>query len=142
MQSDIYQHYEASGEEGTKMKLKDLTYQVLKNAVSMVEVAMGAHQILNSQENVEFKQRNAIEQHLIGLRNDFLTHTISSNTVIMNSINNFRNVVVANEDSSHIGRQLNNITNNIQNEWNKNSVNPTKLRDKLTDLLRIVDPES
>jgi hypothetical protein len=79
MQSDIYQNYDHSGDDATKTKLKDLTYQIMKNAVSMVEMAVGAHKIINDQENAEFKNRNAMEQHLINLRNGFLTQAVANN---------------------------------------------------------------
>jgi hypothetical protein len=106
MQSEIYQNFDACGEESTKLKLRDITFQVLKNAVSLVEVSTAVHKILNSQENIAFKQKNAIEQHLITLRNEFLTYSINSNSVITSTLNNFRNSIVTYEDSSTIANSL------------------------------------
>jgi hypothetical protein len=90
----------------------------------MIEAVMASHRIVNSPENYDFKQKNALEQHLISMRNEFLTHSVSSNSVIMNAMQTFRSAIIANEDSAQVGRALGDITSNIQNDWNKNQINP------------------
>jgi hypothetical protein len=114
----------------------------MKNAVSMVQIVMGAHKVLNKPENAEFKQKTAMEQHLIAMRNDYLTQSINSNNAVIKGLSDFRSAVQTGENSGNISRELNDISTNIQNSWNKSSSSPTGLRDKLTDLLRIIDPSS
>jgi hypothetical protein len=60
----------------------------------------------------------------------------------LNNYSNFRNTVAQHENSANIGRGLNDITTKVQNDWNGGAVDPSKLRDKLTDLLRILDPQA
>jgi len=90
MKSEIYQNYEGSGDDTTKLKLKDLTIQILKNSVSMAQIVMGAHKILNSPEHLDFKHKNSMEQNLITLRNEFLTQSISNSNFLYNSLSNLR----------------------------------------------------
>jgi len=41
--------------------------------VSLIELSVGAHKIINALGVEDLKQKHAMEQYLITLRNDFLT---------------------------------------------------------------------
>ena len=91
MQGELYQNYESSGDDATRSKLRDISLQVLKYALGMVELSVGAHKIINSREAEDFKQKHALEQYLITLRNEFLTQSITANSQMNNSVSNLRN---------------------------------------------------
>lgn len=61
MQGELYHNFELSGDEGTKSKLRDISLQAIKYAVSLIELSVGAHKIINAPGVEDLKQKHAME---------------------------------------------------------------------------------
>lgn len=110
--------------------------------MSLVELSIGAHKIINAPGVEDQKQKHAMEQYLITLRNEFLTQSISANTMISNSFNNLRNQMSSLEGNHMIARGVSDLMNAVQSDLSKGPLFAQTLRNKFSDILRILDPES
>lgn len=142
MKSTIYKTYDQSGDEMLKSKIRDLTFQTLKNTINSIQTLTFLHNILNSEENRDLKMRLSLEQNLINLRNNYLHKTTETHTNLLTSLIDVRKKLAMDPDSGHIGSEIDGLMNMVRQNWDSRSVDPEQLRDNLTDILRIVDPDA
>lgn len=86
MKSNIHKSYDQSGDDMLKSKLRDLTFQTLKNTINSIQTLTFLHYILNTEENREAKMRLSLEQNLINLRNNYLHKTTETHTNLLTSL--------------------------------------------------------
>lgn len=142
MKSTIYKEFEQSGDEMLKSKLRDLTFQTLKNTINSIEALAFLHSLLNTEEHREAKMRLSLEQNLITMRNSYLQKTAENHTGLLNALIDIRKKIAMDSNFHTLGSEVDEFMKKVRHNWDSRTVDPEELRDNLTDILRIVDPDA
>lgn len=140
--NSIHKPYKEIQDETLKSKLRDLTFQTLKNTINSIDTLVFLHKLLNSPENSDAKMRLGLEENLINLRNRTLQKTSENQSDLLGHLMSLRKRLGMDASSYQLGLEVDEHMAKMRRSWDARVVNPEEMRDNLTDILRIVDPDA
>ena len=147
MRSSIYKNYEKTEEPSTKSKIRLITLKIVRNAINQIEaLAKLNHHVskanTNTGRSTHRLSTNRVSQEAVL---DTLNSKIEKSAQDTHTGFKAALSAVSTETQIHhpkLANSANELILNFSKEWEESTVNPEEIRDKLTDMLRILDPES
>jgi hypothetical protein len=142
MKTNIYSAYERSGNINIKTKLRELTFQILKNSISSIKALTTLHSKVADSGPLDQLSQTQLSEQLTHYRNSLASSNFETHKKILESLARIQTRVAATPNLISTAQELNSLGESIRANWDSKGVNPEELRNSLTDVLRIVDPQA
>jgi len=124
MKGAIYNAYERSGEATIKSKIRDLTFQILKNAIASTKLLTNLHSELLNKNGQEPTSQHQIIEELTHYRNDTAAMNFENHKNLLESLARIQTRIGSMPNMVSTAQEINKLGEEVRDDWNSAGVNP------------------
>lgn len=142
MKGLLHNLYNQAGDYQTKNKVQEITHSIIKNAVNAVMALSAIHKISNLESLNNFKNEALLEEKMMNFRNTLISKGAQDHMLIVNLLEKAKLGIGGSHEAKIFRNEIDGIGALIRSNWEKRFIDLDFLRDAVSDILKILDPNS